>query len=147
MRRLGLVARFAILSALLIGVLGVVLARSIESGIKKRNLESARQSAVLVSKLGVQSRLTPGRLAKGLAPSETIDLDHALHAGFLGRDVSRINIWNRDLRVVYSDDSKLIGRRFTSNEELEKALGGETESEISNLGDEKRAQDQGTPGK
>ena len=72
MRRLGLVARFAILSALLIGVLGVVLARSIETGIRNRNLASARQTAVLVSRLGVQPRLTPGQLARGLSPAEIV---------------------------------------------------------------------------
>jgi diguanylate cyclase (GGDEF)-like protein len=133
MRRLGLVARFAIFSALLIGVLGVVLARSIESGIQKRNLETARQSAVLVSRLGLQSRLTPGQLDRGLAPSEIIRLDRALNAGVIGREFARIKIWNRDLRVVYSDDQNLIGRRFPDTEEVEHALDGETESEITDL--------------
>ena len=148
MRRLGLVARFAILSALLIGVLGVVLARSIETGIRKRNLESARQSAVLVSRLGVQPRLTPGRLAKGLAPSEIIDLNHALHAGFLGRDVSRIKIWNRDLRVVYSDDCEPDRKPVPQQRRAREALGGETESEISDLARRRSAAGSAaTPGK
>ena len=146
MRRLGLVARFAIFSALLIGVLGVVLARSIESGIKHRNLESARNSAVLVSRLGVQSRLTPGQLARGLSPAEIIDLDRALRSGF-GREVSRIKIWNADRRIVYSDDQFLIGRRFPTNAEVEEALEGKTESEISSLTGEENVQDRGTDDK
>ena len=45
------------MSALLIGVLGVVLARSIASRIEHRNIASARQTAVLVSRLAVQPRL------------------------------------------------------------------------------------------
>ena len=147
MRRLGLVARFAILSALLIGVLGGVLARSIETGIRHRNLASARRTAVLVSRLAVQPRLTPGRLARGLAPSEIVDLNQALRSGFLGRDVSRIKIWNRDLRVVYSDDAILIGKRYPSNEEVEKALGGETESEVTDLTREENAQDHNGDGR
>src|SRR3954468_2715000 len=102
MRRLGLVAKFAILSAVLITVLGVVVARSIGSAITKRNLASGRQTAVLVSRLGVQPRLDAWQLDHGLAPSELVDLDHALHAGFIGRDVARIKIWNREHRVVYS---------------------------------------------
>jgi diguanylate cyclase (GGDEF)-like protein len=133
MRRLGLVARFAIFSALLIGVLGIVLARSIATGIQNRNLASARQTAVLVSRLGVQSRLTPGQLVRGLSAADVIDLDRALRAGFLGRDVARIKIWNRDNRVVYSDDGSLIGQRFPSTDELDEALEGKTESEVSNL--------------
>ena len=42
MRRLGLVARFAVLSAVLIAVLGVVLARSIGTEITNRNLTELR---------------------------------------------------------------------------------------------------------
>jgi diguanylate cyclase (GGDEF)-like protein len=147
MRRLGLVARFAILSALLIGVLGVVLARSIASRIEHRNVASARQTAVLVSRLAVQPRLTRTQLARGLTPAEVADLDEALRAGFLGHGVSRIKIWNRDLRVVYSDNASLIGRRFPTNAEVDETLDGETHSEVSNLAGEENAQDHSSDGK
>lgn len=132
------------MSALFIGVLGVVLARSIATGIQNRNLASGRQTAVLVSRLGVQPRLTPGKLTNGLTPAEVVDLDVALRAGFLGRDVARIKIWNRDLRVVYSDDASLIGRRFPATDELEAALAGETKSEVSNLTAAENAQERST---
>jgi diguanylate cyclase (GGDEF)-like protein len=141
MRRLGLVAKFAILSALLIGVLGVVIARSIATGITNSNLASGRKTAVLVSRLGVQPRLTAAQLARGLSPAEVADLNGALRAGFFGRDVARIKIWNRDLRVVYSDDASLIGRRFPSSNELEAAFGGGTKSEVSSLGKAENALD------
>jgi len=141
LRRLGLVSRLAVLSAVLIGVLGLVLARSIETGITNRNLASGSQTAVLVSRLGVQPRLTPAQLARGLSESEVAALDRALRAGFLGRDVSRIKIWSRDLRVVYSDDASLIGHRFPASDELAKALEGQTASEVSTLTRAENARD------
>jgi diguanylate cyclase (GGDEF)-like protein len=144
LHRFGVVSRFAVLSAVLIGVLGVVLARSIETGIQNRNLASARQTAELVSRLGLQPRLSPGQLANGLSEAELSDLDGALRSGFLGRDVARIKIWNRDQRVIYSDDPTLIDRRFPISDELEAAFAGKTVSEVSNLSRAENAQDHST---
>ena len=142
MRRLGLVARFAVLSAVLITVLGIVLARSIGTAITNRNLASGRQTAVLVSRLAVQPRLSASELAHGLSTAQVDALNRSLRAGFFGRDVARIKIWNRDNRVVYSDDPNLIGKRFPSDDKLDDALDHRvTSSEVSNLTGAENAED------
>ena len=141
MRRLGLVARFAILSALLIGVLGVVLARSIETGIRNRNLASARQTAVLVSRLACSHGSLPAGWPEAWhPPRSSISTRRCAPVSWVATS-SRIKIWNRDLRIVYSDDVNLIGKRYPSNDEIERALDGETESAISNPSRAENAQD------
>ncbi|WP_134739214.1 sensor histidine kinase [Nocardioides sp. 503] len=49
-------------------------------------------------------------------------------------DVRRIKIWDRDGRIIYSDEARLIGERFAlDGEELEVLDEGGTEAEVSDL--------------
>ena len=134
MRRKSLVLRFALLSLAVIVVLGVVLSESSARATARRSLDSARDSAVLVSRLGIQPQLTPGGLARGLGPTEVANLDRVLRSDEGTASIARIKIWNRSGQVVYSDDRSLIGRRFTPDDGLLEALDGHVESEISTLG-------------
>src|SRR5882757_922118 len=108
MRRLSLVLRFALLSLAVIVVLGVVFTESSARATATRSLNSARDSAVLVSRLGIQPQLTPNGLARGLPPTEIANLDRVLRSDEGSAAISRIKIWNRDHQVVYSDDPTLI---------------------------------------
>jgi hypothetical protein len=146
-RRLGVVSRFAVLSAVLICALGVVLARSVGDAITNRNLASARQTAVLAARLAVQPRLNASDLSNGLSPVEIGYMNNALEAGFQNHYIARIKIWNDDLRVVYSDDESLIGRRFPSDDDVREALEGETASDVSGLEAAENTQDRGPDSK
>lgn len=48
-------------------------------------------------------------------------------------NIERVKIWNGNKVVVWSDDRRLVGQRFTDNEELNEALAGTIASEISAL--------------
>jgi diguanylate cyclase (GGDEF)-like protein len=133
MRRIGLVLRFALLSLVVILVLGVVFTRSAARATEDRSLRSARNSAVLVARLGIQPQLTPNGLANGLSTDEVRDLDRVLQSDEADTSITRIKIWNRDHTVVYSDDPSLIGKTFTADDDLLHALHGEVESEITDL--------------
>src|SRR2546429_5970322 len=67
-RRPGLVARFALMSLVLIAALGVVLAGSVARVIRDRNLESAERTPELASRLAIQSQLTTANVSDGLPP-------------------------------------------------------------------------------
>jgi diguanylate cyclase (GGDEF)-like protein len=141
MRRLGLVSRFAVLSAVLIAVLGFVLARIIGTEVTNRNLASARETAVIVSRVGAQSRISPSQLSDGLSATEITDLHRSLQPLLADHDIARIKIWNTDSRVVYSDDASIIGRRFPTDDGLDDALDGHTSSEVSDLKAAENTQD------
>jgi len=51
-------------------------------------------------------------------------------------DVVRVVLYDAHARVLWSDDSALIGRRFTQDRELRTALGGEIEAKIIRPGKE-----------
>jgi diguanylate cyclase (GGDEF)-like protein len=133
MRRLSLVVRFALLSLAVIVILGVVFTRSSAKTTEDRSLESATDSAVLVSRLGIQPQLSASGLANGLSANEITNLDRVLNSDEGSHAISRIKIWNQKHQVVYSDDPSLIGRTFEADDDLKESLEGEVESEVSTL--------------
>lgn len=52
---------------------------------------------------------------------------------YLGPNVTRIKLWNRNREIVWSDDRRLVGKSFSDNDELIEALRGEIASEFSQL--------------
>ncbi|HEV8687621.1 MAG TPA: EAL domain-containing protein [Gaiellaceae bacterium] len=133
LRSLGLLARFAAVSAVVFVVLGIGLAHLFSRQIREHALQEATQSAVLIARLGIQPRVTPAELRNGFEPKGAAELDHALAGGVIGAQVARIKIWNPDGRIVYSDDRNVMGKKFPIAHDLEEALEGEIESELSEL--------------
>ncbi len=48
-------------------------------------------------------------------------------------EVIRIKIWDRDATVLWSDDDRLIGKRFPENPEVQEALAGRLAAELKTL--------------
>jgi len=139
--RLGLLGTFGLASALPIALLGIALGHYLTGQTQRRALSNARQAALLTSRLGVQPLLTPADLRNGLPPERFEVLDRALRTDLIGSEVARIKIWNRDGRVVYSDDHRLVGRVFPPTAELRKALDDHVASEVSGLDNAENADD------
>jgi diguanylate cyclase (GGDEF)-like protein len=131
--RVGLLAKFAVVSLIPIVLLGIVLAHVLREAIRQRALVNARQSAALLEQSLVQPRLSTADVTAGLKAGRVSDLDRALRPSLAGKEIARIKIWNRSGRVIYSSDHEIIGRSYPASEELEEALAGETASEISDL--------------
>ena len=133
MRKLGLATKFTVLSLVLIGALGLVLAHIEAAEIRSRALGSAVQTAVVSSRLGVQSQLTASEVRHGLSPDALRRLDGSIRNSGLGQSIFRIRVWDTTGRVVYSDDATVIGKTFPLDDHLTEALRGHIASEVSNL--------------
>ena len=48
-------------------------------------------------------------------------------------EVTRIKVWDRNATVIWSDEPRLIGRRFPDNRDLQRALAGSVSVQIKNL--------------
>ncbi len=125
--RLSLTGQVALLSLVPIIVLGLVLAKVLQTQIVQRTLADSGQSAQLVARLGIQPRLTPRDLRDGLSAQGIHALDEQLRARSVTSDLARIKIWNNRGRIVYSDDHALIGRSpgAEGDNDLQDALAGE----------------------
>jgi diguanylate cyclase (GGDEF)-like protein len=122
--RLGLTRQVALLSLLPIVALGFILARVLQAQITDRALADASQSARLITRVGIQPKLTPATLRSGLSPATVQALDARLNAPTVARDLARIKIWNAADTIVYSGDHQLIGHALQPSDDLERALAG-----------------------
>jgi hypothetical protein len=109
-----------------------VLAHVPRDEIRQRALVNARQAALLEQSL-VQPQLSATDLTRGLSKRRTRALDKALRPSLAGKEIARIKVWNHQATVLYATNHKIIGRSYPASEELQKALAGETASEVSDL--------------
>ncbi len=55
-------------------------------------------------------------------PAALAELDRTVQERVLSEDIVRVKIWTPDGRIVYSDEPRLIGRRFTLGADEREAL-------------------------
>ena len=86
--------------------------------------DSARHNVEAIVRGYVDPSISEADLDLAAARNPTIDaqLERLTASG----EILRINIWSRDGRVVYSTEADLRGRRFSIDEELTLAFGGQT---------------------
>jgi predicted signal transduction protein with EAL and GGDEF domain len=119
-----LTQKVALLSLVPIVALGFVLARVLQDQIVTRAVADASQSAQILARIGIQPRLTPRDLRRGLDGAQVQSLDRQLQARSVTQDLARIKIWNTHFRVIYSDDHGLIGHTLPPSDDLLHALAG-----------------------
>lgn len=126
-RRLTLTQQVALISLAPIVALGFILARVLQQQIITRTLTDAGESAQLIARLGIQPRLTPSDLHKGLSARGIQELDEQLRARSVQHDLARIKIWNNQRKIVYSDDHTLTGQspNTSGDDDLHDALEGQ----------------------
>ncbi len=132
MTRLSLLQRFSLLSLLAVVLVNVVFSLTISKVLHDHAVDSAKAltANIVLSETRAEftrEELATPRLDDYEAFSRKVD-----HLTF-GPHVVRVKIWDRDGRVIWSDDRRLVGQVFTDNHELEEALEGEVPSEISTL--------------
>src|SRR5439155_21161893 len=106
-RRLSLLGKFALVSAVCMAVLGLALARSETLLIRNRALDDARSSGQLLAQVGLQSHLTSADVRDGLSPEKLSLLDDAYRTALTSHSIARIKIWSTRGAIVYSDDHAL----------------------------------------
>jgi len=92
--------------ALLVGG-GILVLREVG---RSEAVDDARRSALLVGQGIVEPELSDG-LLRG-RPAGLARLDRAVQERVLGDRIARVRLWTPDGRIVYSDEPRLIGRRY-----------------------------------
>ena len=134
--RISLLGKVALLSLVPVVALGITLGILLNNLIRDQVLGNARESAVLVSRMGVQPLLSPEDIEQGLSWQRLWKFDEALTSSGLNKRVEQIKIYNRDGDIVYSDNKALIGPSSEEGHEFEHALKGDIEVELVSAADE-----------
>ena len=138
-RALTFVARFAIVSALLLTLAGVALAQVLGHLVEERARQDAVDTATAITDIGVAPKLAPGDFTTPLDLDEQRAMRAALGAVLGGHGngaydkVLRVNVFRPDGTVLYSSDPQLVGRRFPDNPFLGRAMAGEVVSTVADV--------------
>ncbi|MBI4288162.1 MAG: GAF domain-containing protein [Chloroflexi bacterium] len=69
--------------------------------------------------------------------------DSFIHDSVIASDVARVKVWNREARIIYSNDASQIGEVHLDNNDLRRALGGNVARKIANLSKTENEKDRG----
>ena len=134
--KLSLLGKVALLSLVPIVMLGFTLGVFLKKLIQDQALNNASESAVLVSRMGVQPLLSVEDVEQGLSWQRLWKFHEALGSSGLDERVEQIKIWNRNGKVIYSDETELIGETPEFGDEVRAALRGEVRVELVSGSDE-----------
>jgi diguanylate cyclase (GGDEF)-like protein len=134
--RVGVLARFGIISAVLMLVLGVVLGSFLQRSLRGRTVGDAVRTAEVAANIGVRPVLQPDDLEHDflpLPPAREAQLDAALLDSLSKNNIIRLKIWNKQHFVVWSDNKLLTQRWFPGDDELNESFTGEVSTEVTDL--------------
>jgi signal transduction histidine kinase len=112
-----------------VATIGAVVLRHVATS---EAVQDARSVTVAFGHGVLRHQITSGVLDGD--PAAVAALDRAVHQRVLGAPIVRVKVWTPDGRVVYSDASELIGRRFALPDDLRASLrDNAVRAEVSNL--------------
>ena len=124
--QMSLSTRFAALSLLTIAVITTVQAGVQWALFRHDLLERESTATGQTVRADADATLGPDDFAAWQTPEAAARFERFARRALLNPDVRRVKIYNADMRVVWSDEARLIGERFADNERVARALQGET---------------------
>lgn len=121
--------QFLVLTICILGLIGIILNTSLSSLIKD-NFITSRVETISSYLNRNSSKIPPQAFSSSDYQANKPIFEEALKA-LADLGVVRVKVYNQKGVVVYSDEPKLIGENFSGSEELEEALKGQVETEIS----------------
>lgn len=124
-----------IITAAIAAALGWGIQRYLEASVFEHEAKELAEQTFTI--LG--SNLEPADFAQPLKPSRFAEIDALVRKYFLREHIVRVNIWNQQGLLLYTDQKDLLGRYFPINSNLSKTLAGEITVGASPLNKEKSA--------
>lgn len=129
MRKPDLLRQFSVYSLFVVlGVgffVGLVLARQITLFFVEHDVQTTSRMAASI----INHHLTATDFDDRVTDSEVKKLD-SIAEEMSGHDIDAVKVWNREGRIVYSNNPKFLGKKFPISKTLEDALRGEVTKNI-----------------
>ena len=133
-----LTRQFAVLSFFVIGLITVALAATVSYSLRKDLLDREWSTTADYVRTAILHHLSPDDF---LQPNADASREHfeALYTQAVAMpEIVRVKLYDAGMRIVWSDEPRLIGERFADNPHLAKALTGQT---VVNLEGEERKEE------
>ncbi len=140
-RRLGLVTRFALTSAVVVTVLGVLAAHLMHDDFRDQAISAEEHKTETLAAATADAILTVDDVQNTLDPGHERALDRSFSSNVSG--FARVRVWSPDGRIVYSNDHSQIGTPHQTSSDVRSALAGNTESSTIDLTDARNANERG----
>lgn len=133
-RRSSLVARFTVVSLLLILGVGLLAAQVVSTQLRSTALSEEAETVAFDAASRIEGTLRPEDLKGPLTTQRTAEINRLVHERALGLRTVGVSLWRGDRTVAYSTDATSIGRSSQHDENLETALAGALAKEIKQPG-------------
>lgn len=133
MRPLGLTTKFLIYSFLIILIVGIIAGYLLTGLIRQQIFSDFVSNTIAVQRSIFADRVFKPDFQPGSKRLSGTKFNRFIKDRVLSRDIILVKIWRRDGTVLYSTERQLIGRRFTPDENLRRALSGKISVEESSL--------------
>jgi signal transduction histidine kinase len=129
-----IVVRFALTSLIVLLLVGVAITQFRTRDLQAREERSAASRAELLATQVVGPALTPEMLAAPMTGANYDRLEDVVQQAIAADPgVRRVKVWGTDGTVLFSNDPTQVGDRPEKEGDLEEAIDGGVESEISDL--------------
>jgi signal transduction histidine kinase len=121
-----LTQQFAFLSLIVIGLIALALSALVSYALRRDLLDREWGTTANFIRTGILQHLSPGDF---LQPDNEAAQEHfeAMYAQAVKMpEISRVKFYDAGMRVVWSDEKRLVGQLFTDNPHLVQALSGRT---------------------
>jgi diguanylate cyclase (GGDEF)-like protein len=123
---MSLLGRFTAMGLAVVAGLGLAIGLVLKQQIEQRALGHAVQNAQLIAEVGVQTRLQPGDLRYPIPLERLDEIDRQIGTRFFDDNgILTVKLFNRDGRLVYSDDRTIVGGHAFKGGNVYTALEGE----------------------
>jgi len=129
-RRSSLVARFTVVSLLLIIGVGLLAAQVVADQLRSSALSQEAHAVAFEASARIEGLLTADDLQRPLTKQRMAEINILVHERALGFGTVGVSVWRGDRVVAYSTDASSVGRTGRNDENLEIALAGELAKEI-----------------
>lgn len=132
-----LLQRFSAVTLITTAIIGIWLGYKVTSSIEQAAIEHARTDLAEAMRarrpFWLDSPDPQAEMARLHDGSDYDEWKASMDSMLKGYAIYRVKVWNAERRIVWSDAAWLIGEVHSDNEELNEALEGNVESEISDL--------------
>jgi signal transduction histidine kinase len=128
--RSSLVARFTVVSLVLILGVGLLAAQVVAAQLRSTALTQEAQAVADAAYMRIEGLLRAEDLQRPLTPQRMAEIDRMVKDRSMGAGTVGVSLWRGDGVVAYSTDPSSVGRSGKSDDMLAYALAGEPSKEI-----------------
>jgi diguanylate cyclase (GGDEF)-like protein len=128
---MSLLGRFTAMGVVVVAALGLAIGLVLRHQIEMRAQERAVNNAQVLAQVGLETHLQPADLRYPNTLERLTELDREVGTRFFAENgIMRVKLFNRDLRLVYSDDRTIIGNSAVKMGNVGRTLEGEIQRDF-----------------